>query len=304
MDVHVRDLRYFVAVAEELSFTRAAARLFIAQPSLSKQIHQLETTLRATLFDRDHRTVTLTAAGAALLPQARLIIEQWERARSAVLDAAAEQRMTLTVGFHTRIGRGLIPKVTATMATSLPGWKLLFRQISWADPTVGLASAEADVAVGWLPVLDDGTLSWRVVATEDRWVALPAGHRLAVREVVELADLADEPFIALPRAAGPLREFWLGNDQRPTPARTVAEAETAEESVEAVGSGLGAVLLSAGNTEIYRRNDVVCRPVAGLVPAELAVVWRTKDDRRAVRVVIDACTRCLCGEAPATASSG
>ena len=166
----------------------------------------------------------MTAAGAALLPQARLIIEQWEHAQIAVLDAAAEQRMTLTVGFHTRIGRGLIPKVTATMARSLPGWKLLFRQISWADPTVGLASGEADVAIGWLPVLDDGMLSWRVVAMEDRWVALPAGHRLAAREVVEVA--------------------------------------------------------------------------------ELAVVWRTKDDRHAVRFVIDACTRCLCGQSPATGSSG
>ncbi len=294
MDVHVRDLRYFVAVAEELSFTRAAGRLFIAQPSLSKQIRQLETSLRATLFERDHRVVSLTEAGAALLPQARQIIEQWEAAQCAVVHAATEQKTTLTVGFHTRIGRGLIPGVTARMATALPAWKPLFRQIAWRDPTVGLASGEVDVAIAWLPVPDDATLSWKVVATEDRWVALPSGHRLATRDVVPLNELADEPFIALPRTAGTLREFWLGNDRRPTPARVVAEAETAEEAIEAVGAGVGAVLLSSGNAKVYQRDDIVCLPVAGLTPSELAVVWRTGDDRRAVRVFTDACTQCLC----------
>ncbi|MEU4249291.1 LysR family transcriptional regulator [Amycolatopsis sp. NPDC026612] len=302
MDVHVRDLRYFVAVAEELSFTRAAGRLFIAQPSLSKQIRQLETSLRVTLFDRNHRTVALTAAGAALLPQARQIIGQWEVAQHAISDAVTAQQTTLMVGFHTRIGRGLIPNVTKRMATSLPGWRLLFRQISWSDPTVGLASGEVDVAIAWLPVPDNGEFSWKVVATEDRWVALPSRHRLASRAVVPVGELADEPFIALPRTAGPLREFWLGNDQRPSPARIAAEAETAEEAVEAVGSGLGVVLLSAGNADIYQRDDIVCRPVLGLSPSELAVVWRAKDDRHTVRIVVEACTQCLCGQ-PDTRSS-
>ncbi|WP_290050260.1 LysR family transcriptional regulator [Amycolatopsis solani] len=304
MDVHVRDLRYFVAVAEELSFTRAAHRLFIAQPSLSKQIRRLETSLQVALFERDHHAVALTAAGAALLPQAQRIIEQWAVAQSAVFDAVTAQHTTLTVGFHTRIGRGLIPHVTARMATSLPGWKLLFRQVPWSDPTVGLSSGEVDVAIAWLPIPDDGEYSWKVVATEQRWVALPAGHRLAPRTVVALGELADEPFVALPRTAGPLREFWLGNDQRPAPARIVAEAETAEESLEAVASGLGVVLLSAGNAEIYQRDDIVYRPVTGLRPCELAVAWRAKDDRHAVRVVVEACTRCLCGESGATSSAG
>ncbi|WP_410616342.1 LysR family transcriptional regulator [Amycolatopsis sp. lyj-109] len=294
MDVHVRDLRYFVAVAEELSFTRAAGRLFIAQPSLSKQIRQLETSLRATLFERDHRTVALTSAGAALLPRARQIIEQWALAQRAISDAVAAQRTTLTVGFHTRIGRGLIPSVTTKMATLLPEWKLLFRQVPWRDPTVGLAGGEVDVAIAWLPVPDNGEFSWKVVATEDRWVALPSGHRLAARAVVPFGELADEPFIALPPTAGTLREFWLGTDHRTRPARIVAEAETAEEAIEAVGSGLGVVLLSAGNAELYRRDDITYRPVGGLPPGELAVVWRNNDDRRALHIFTDACTRCLC----------
>ena len=142
MDAHLRDLRYFVAVAEELNFTKAAnERLFIAQPTLSRQIRLLEAALRARLFDRDHRTVRLTQAGEVLLTRARLLLGQWDETQGAVAEAAAATDMTLRVGFHTRIGRGLIPAVTARMAQLLPGWKLTFRQVSWRDPTAGLAGA-------------------------------------------------------------------------------------------------------------------------------------------------------------------
>ena len=123
MDVHLRELRYFVAVAEELNFTRAAGdRLFVSQPTLSKQIRQLERDLRVTLFDRDPRGITLTPAGVALLPLARQILQSWSGARQAVTEAASAH--TLTVGFQTRIGRGLIPSVTARMEQRLPGWRL------------------------------------------------------------------------------------------------------------------------------------------------------------------------------------
>ncbi len=296
MDAHLRDLRYFVAVAEELSFTKAAAeRLFISQPALSKQIRRLETTLRVRLFERDRRTVTLTKAGAELLPRARGIIAQWEDAERAV---AVAGETTLTVGFQTRIGRGLIPGVTAAMAEQLPGWTLSFRQVSWRDPTAGLARREVDVALAWLPVPENSGLSWRVVATEDRWVALAAGHPLAGRDRVAFDELADEPFVALPALAGRLRDFWLATAQRTRPAHVVAEAETAEETFEAVASGLGVALLSAGNAAIYRRDDVVCLPVTGLPPSELAVAWRTGDDRAAIRVFVEACAVCLCAVTP------
>jgi len=292
MDIHVRDLRYFVAVAEELSFTRAASeRLYISQPALSKQIRQLEITLRATLFHRSRRSVSLTAAGTALLPRARRIIEQWDGAQRAVSAAVSTQDSTLTVGFQTRIGRGLIPAVTARMQRSLPGWRLLFRQVPWNDASAGLASGTTDVAIAWLPV-PDSRYAWKVVTTEERWVAMPADHRLAARLTVPFTELADEPFIALPAAAGRLRDFWLAADQRQTPARIATEAETAEETFEAVAAGLGVVLLSAGNAESYQREDVVARPVAGLPPSELAVVWRADDRRPAVRLFADACCAC------------
>jgi DNA-binding transcriptional LysR family regulator len=293
MDVHVRDLRYFLAVAEEQSFSRAASqRLFISQPALSKQIRQLERSLGTVLFDRDRRTVRLTPAGEALLPHARRLTEDWEAALLAVSAASAEAGTTVRVGFQTRIGRGLVPAVTARMGQRLPGWKLMFRQVSWADPTVGLAGGEVDVAIAWLPVPDTGVLSWRVVAREDVWVALAPRHRLAGLPAVPFAELVDEPFIALPRTAGAQRDFWLGAAARQSPAVIAGEAETAEESFEAVASGTGITLLAAGNAEIYHRDDVVCRPVSGLPPSELAVIWRTVDNRPFVDVFAEICRAC------------
>ncbi|GAA2590836.1 LysR family transcriptional regulator [Dactylosporangium fulvum] len=293
MDVHVRDLRYFVAVAEELNFTRAASRLHVSQPALSKQIRQLELALRATLFDRGRRAITITAAGAALLPHAQRLIGDWDRARQEVAAVVSTSDSTLTVGFQTSIGRGLIPAVTTRMAQDLPGWQLAFRQIPWADPSAGLDAEEVDVAIAWLPVPAGGALSWRVVTVEDRWVALPVGHHLASRERVPFDALASEPFVALPRSAGALRDFWLASDHRESPATVSVTATTADETFEAVASGRGVALLAAGNAELYQRDDVVCRPVTGLSPSQLAVVWRTGDTREAVRVFTEACCRCV-----------
>src|SRR5918998_4600003 len=116
MDVHLRDLRYFVAVAEHLHFTRAAEALYVSQPALSKQLRALEGQLRVQLFERDHRTVRLTPSGAALLPHARALVEAWSNAERELAEAAARQRGTLVVGISTGLGRGLLPAVRARLA--------------------------------------------------------------------------------------------------------------------------------------------------------------------------------------------
>lgn len=285
---HLRDLRYFLAVADELSFTRAAATLFVAQPALSKRIRALESGLGVELFARGHRSIALTAEGAALVPHARRIVTEW----SAALAGMRAAGHTLTLGFHTRIARGLMPAITAAMNERLPGWRLQFRQVPWGDPTVGLGDGTVDVAVAWLPLPGDA-YAHNVAATEERWVALPVGHPLAAHAEVPFAHLLTEPFVALPVSAGPMRAFWLAEDQRPAPARIGAEADTAEEAFEAVAAGAGVVLVAAGNAELYRRDDVVCRPVPDLPPAELAVLWRRDDVREAVTIVAEASCRCV-----------
>ncbi|MGE5290116.1 MAG: LysR family transcriptional regulator [Micromonosporaceae bacterium] len=289
MDAHLRDLRYFVAVAEELNFTRAAERLHISQPALSKQIQGLEAVLRARLFVRDRRQVRLTSAGAALLGVARPLLQRWDEGAAAVADAAAHEARTLRVGTLTSVGRALYPGVVEHFAKREPGWRIELRSFGWADPTAGLRDRVTDAAFLWLPVGADD-IAIKVLATERRFVALAATHPLARRSEVEFAEIAGEPFVALPRAAGPLRDFWLATDDRGGKAPTVvAEVSSADETFEMVASGAAVHLVAEGNAIIYARPGIVCIPVIGLGPARLAVGWRRDDRRYAVRSFVDAC---------------
>jgi len=289
MDVHLRDLRYFVAVAEELHFTRAAERLFMSQPALSKQINQLERQLRCRLFERDRRSVALTAAGEALLSHARSLLADWDATQHAVADAAASANAVLVVGFSTSVGRNILPAVASRFTERRPGWRMQLRQVDWTDPTAGVAEHSSDAAYVWLPIPNDDQYASLIIATEPRHVALPAGHRLATTDTVPFDQLLDEPFLALPSTTGVLRDYWLAIDHRHGhPVRIAGEVSTADETFEAISGGLGIALLSAGNAAIYRRDDIVTRPVEGLTPSQLALIWRVDDHRPALRDLIDA----------------
>ncbi len=284
MDVHVRDLRYFTGVAQELNFTRAAERLHISQPALSKQIRALERQLGFPLFERRAREVALTPQGAALLPAALRLVGDWADAVRGARAAGAP--FSLTMGLQTAVGRDLQREVMADFRER--GWRITLRLVSWEDPSAGLTDGGSDAALLWLPLTGPG-LSHRTLVREPRWVAMPADHPLATGPEADFADLLDEPFVALPRSAGPLRDFWLGTAEREGREPIVgAEAASPDEVFEAVAAGLGVALLAEGNTRLYQRPDVVCRPVRGLGPSELAVVWRTGDRRPEIAELVAA----------------
>src|SRR6266849_2218277 len=157
MDVHGRDLRYFVTVAEELHFTRAAERLYISQPALSKQIRMLERQLGAPLFDRGTGGIRLTPVGEALLPHARQVLAAWDRGLAEVERAKGRQRATLVAGMSTSPGRGgLLPAIRSRLTALHSEVTVRLRQFSWDDPTAGLADGTVDVAFVWLPLPDPG----------------------------------------------------------------------------------------------------------------------------------------------------
>jgi DNA-binding transcriptional LysR family regulator len=290
-DVHLRDLRYFVTVAEELHFTRAAERLYVSQPALSKQVRALERQLGVALFRRDRRGVALTEAGAALLPHARRMLADWEKGAAAL---RAARRGTLVVGMSTSPGRGgLLPAIRSRFSAAHPEAVVRLRQVSWEDPTAGLADGGTDVAFVWLPLPDAERYVWTVVAEEPRLVALPESHPLAARGEVDFAGLADEPFLALPPSAGPLRDYWLALEERGgRPPRVGAEIAGTEETYEALVAGLGVCLVATGNAPLLTLGGVVTRPVPGLSPSRYVLAWRREDGGRPlVQGYAEACRR-------------
>lgn len=245
------------------------------------------------LLRRDRHGVTLTAAGTALLPHARRVLEAWARGASAMREARAALRSTLVVGMSTSPGRGgLLPAIRSRFTAAHPEAAVRLRQVSWEDPTAGLADGDADVAFVWLPLPDQDRYAWTVVAEEPRHVALPESHPLAGRPEIDFTDLADEPFLALPATAGPLRDHWLALEERTgRPPRVGAEIASTEETYEALVAGLGVCLVAAGNVPLITLGGVVTRPVRGIAPGRYVLAWRKPDHRPLVRAYAEACRR-------------
>ncbi|MGW7412923.1 LysR family transcriptional regulator [Streptomyces sp. NPDC054863] len=285
MDTHTRDLRYFLAVARELNFTRAAESLFVSQPALSKQIRQLERNLGADLFLRDRREVRLTQAGEALLPHAQHTLKTWQLGMNALAELRSRTTTVLHIGMSTSPGRGgLLPAIRSRFTAEHPEATPSVRQVGWSDPTAGLADGSSDAAFVWLPLPEPSRYAHLVLAEEPRLVALPTSHPLADRIAIDFTDLLHEPFLALPPTAGPLRDYWLAADARNgTPPRIGAVVAGPDETYEALVAGRGVVLVASGNAPLLLRGDVITVPVVGVTPSRFALAWRRDDTRPLVR---------------------
>lgn len=197
-----RHLRYFVAVAEEQHFGRAAARLHIAQPALSQQIKRLETLVGAPLLKRTTRQVSLTPEGEALLPEARLTLSHAELAAQAVRRSAQGEIGTLRIGFVSSAALSIIPRLTSTMVDPNPKVVVELNEMT-TDPQLERLRA-GDLDIGIVREVDQADdLTIQELAREPLWVALHHSHRLANRRGIEVEELADEPFVVFPRSAVP-----------------------------------------------------------------------------------------------------
>lgn len=271
MDIHLRDLRYAVAVADELNVTAAAQRLYIAQPTVSKQVRALERQVGFEIFVRRPGGVSLTPAGEVLIARARILLADWSDGLRAAQAAAAPG--VLRIGLQTAVGRGVVAELTEVLDPER--WQISVRLVPWTDPTAGLVDGATDLGLLWEPV-PDGVTTLRVLREEPRSVIVGANHRLAGRVVVDFAEIADDPVIALPATAGVVRDYWLAADRRSVAARIAAEAENADETFEAVNAGLGIAIIAQGNGELYRRSEVAAIPIRDLEPARLVLCTATR----------------------------
>ena len=287
MDVHLRDLRYFTAVAEELHFRKAAERLFVSQPVLSRQIARLEQDLKARLFIRDRRSVQLTSAGEALLHRARHLLEDWDAATKEVTTLARKEQSVLVIGLQTGVGRGMLH--TLTQALNAIQWRPELHQVAWNDATAGVEAGDCDAGFAWLGTTINPHCDYVVVAEEPIMLAVNSQHRLAGRRQASFAEVSNEPLVALPESAKELRSFWLAEHARHgSPAPIACEAATADEALENVAAGTGSVFISAGNSVLYAREGVHFLEVPDLPPARLAFLWRAGDTRDVIRVAASA----------------
>lgn len=271
-------LRCFVAVAEELHFARAAARLNMTQPPLSRQIQLLERALDVLLFDRSGRAVRLTSAGRAFLPEARQILQLSEMAGLAAKRVARGEAGSVVLGSTAVAGYDLLPRLVAFASTKLPDIDLVLKEMVTAEQIEALANGRLDLGL-LRPPFDRRVLDSVCIQREPLLLAIPTAHPLAGKARPSLADL-DEQLIIM-WEPGEARYFYdlitglcAAAGARPRPVQYLPQAHTMLALV-AIGLGVAVVPEAA---RVLRFEGVVLRPLLaqqGPQPmAELHLAWR------------------------------
>jgi DNA-binding transcriptional LysR family regulator len=284
--MELRHLRYFVAVAEELNFGRAAERLRIAQPPLSRQIRDLEREIGAPLFERVPRGVELTPAGRAFLPEARLTLAQAERAQRTAHRAAQGETGRLRVGFvEAATHSGILPDVLSFFRAHLPSVGLSLFELDALRQAEAFQDGRIDVGILHSPPLDAARwLRVEQIYAEPVILALPKSHALAGRSRLSLAMLAEEAFVGFPRTVAPeMYDDIIASCRRAGfSPRIVQEAAGWHTLASLVSAGVGIGVVPRSIAE-FQQPGVVYRPVRALeVEMSLAAVWK-RSERSPVR---------------------
>jgi DNA-binding transcriptional LysR family regulator len=268
--MELRHLRYFVAVAEELHFSRAAARLNIATPTLSAQIQALEALLGAQLFTRKTRSVALTHVGKRFLDEARATLKQAEQAELVGRRAARGDMGSIAVGYVLSAAcKGYVASSILEFSKSHPDVSFQLRKMETFPQMKALIDGTLDIGFARAPHRYPTELTGFIIDRQALWLAIPEGHRLASRKVVEPAMLADEPFVAtsLEMDVG----FWgnIGAVTLPGMSlKVVARVPDAYSVLVSVAAGMGLGVLSESLTQIA---------VPGVVCRRIVKVARTSD---------------------------
>jgi DNA-binding transcriptional LysR family regulator len=296
MQLELRHLRYFLAVAEELNFSRAAERVHIAQPALSAQIRVLETQLGCDLFTRTTRKVALTPAGELLLEDARAIVSRADEAAAKLAAVSRGQRGLLRVGFAAHGAGETGTAILRRFAEEFPAIETELVEAATIDAIPrSVRDRETDVAFAWVPILHDELLT-TTVTSERKLLALNAAHSLAGKDEVRVRDLESEPIV------GPWEHvpeetlaFWY-EPFRPKGRLDVdLNAKSVDESLAFVARGLAVYCVPESVERFYPRPEVVFRPIADVEPARIVLVWHRDLQNPAVASFVEV-TRAVVGE--------
>lgn len=262
--IDLRQLRQFIAVAEELHFRRAAERLNMSQPPLTAAVRRLEEAVGARLLERGNRVVSLTPAGRALLDHARQTVRQADLALAAARDAAAGRVGTLRLTYVGSAMHGRLAATVRAFRRRFPDVRLVLREETTAAQVAALHAEASDLAVLLPPLADDAGLALHPFDTDRFAIALPAGHALAARAALSLADLAAAPFVMWPAAEGRgfhHRVVKLCADAGFAP-RIVQEAHQMHGVLALVAVETGVAVVPASMAG-FRGEEIVYRPLPG-----------------------------------------
>jgi DNA-binding transcriptional LysR family regulator len=287
--LELRHLRYFVTVAEELHFGRAASKLNISQPPLSMQIRALENELGVTLLNRNQRHVSLTLAGAALLAEARHILARVEQAVLTTKRAGRGEIGELAIGFISVADYNVLPLVLREFRRRFPLVHLTLRESTTDAQIRDLAAGRIDVGFV-LPPINEPLLESLPILHEPLIAALPEKHPLArKRGKLALEKLKDAPFILFPRpnAPGLYDDIVSCCKAAGFSPRVEQEAIQMQTIVSLVSAELGVALIPASLTNL-QRTGVTYKSLQGGSPlTEIHLAWRRGDDLPALRVFVD-----------------
>jgi DNA-binding transcriptional LysR family regulator len=279
--VELRHLRSFVVVAEELHFGRAAARLFVVQPALSKQIAALERELDVVLLERDRHGVSLTTAGRALLEDARRVLAQADAAVGRAQAAGRGATGTLRLGFIAPVLYDLLPGLLRPFRARWPDVRLVLEEMHNREAVLGVLGGRVQLAFVRLPVPPEPDLRVRPVRSEGLAVAVPAGSPLADGDgPLHVADLADQDLVLIGRDREPeLHDSYLAlcAAHGVTP-RVAHEVDRTHVAVGLVACGLGVALVPRSARRVAHP-DVAYRPLEDpTARLTVGVAWRDEQD--------------------------
>jgi DNA-binding transcriptional LysR family regulator len=276
--MELRQLRYFVAVAEELHFRRAAARLHISQPPLSQQIAALEAELGCLLLARTRRRVELTPAGAAFLRDARAILAELDVAAATARAIDAGQVGVLRVTFVGSALLSIVPETVQRFRRERPGVEVELRERSTVEQLRALTTGIVDVALVRPPIDPDPALHAELVLRERTIAAIPEGHPLAAMRRVPLRRLAAEPLVLFPRSQAPgFHDLITGRlAATGTSPNIVQYAPEMTTIIGLVATGIGVSPVPASVSHLALPG-VTYRPLSGAPDSELLAVTRAED---------------------------
>jgi DNA-binding transcriptional LysR family regulator len=277
-NIELRHLRYFLAVAEELNFGRAAQRLNITQPSLSRQIQNLEKQLDIILFERNQRQIQLTASGQIFLVEVEQILARFDQGIRVAKRASRGEIGRLTVGFQGSSVYDIIPISIKLFRDAFPKVEIIMQHMTTSEQVMAMVENNLDVGFV-IPPIADADLEVEILLQEPVVLALPENHPLAIQAEISITALAEEPLVLASHDRGcglheQIFDIYQKAGLRPN---VVCAAREMQVMLGFVAAGIGIALLPS-HVKNFHRTNVVYRVLIPEAPiAGLAIAWKSKN---------------------------